>query len=132
MDLAGALYNYKEKGHSVELIGKEDMEGTEVYKLKIAKKSGDIEYDFIDAESFLKLKETTTHKFNDKEVSGDVILSDYRKVGDMMFPFSMENREAGASTGQALKVETVEVNPTIDNSIFKMPAAAPAAPAESK
>ncbi len=132
MDLTGALFNYKEKGHTVELIGKDDMEGTEVYKLKISKKNGDLEYDYIDATTFLKLKETTTHKFNDKEVSGDVLLSDYRKAGDIMFPFAMENRQAGESQGQALIVGSVEVNPTIDRSIFKMPPPAPAAEEEKK
>ena len=132
MDLTGALFNYKEKGHSVEMLGKEDMEGTDVYKLKILKKSGDIQYDFIDAETYLLLKETTTHKFNDKETSGDVIFSDYRKVDGLMFAYSMENRETGAAQGQALKVETVEINPTIDKSIFKMPAPEPAAGGEAK
>ncbi|MCX6275378.1 MAG: outer membrane lipoprotein-sorting protein [Bacteroidetes bacterium] len=132
MDLTGALYNYKEKGNAVELLGKEDMEGTEVYKLKITKKSGDIEYDFIDATTYLKLKETTTHKFNDKEVSGDVIYSDYRKSGDIMFPFSMDNRQTGESQGQVMTVESIEVNPTIDRSIFKMPPPQPAAVEEKK
>jgi outer membrane lipoprotein-sorting protein len=131
MDLTGALYNYKEKGHTVEMLGKEDMEGTEVYKLKITKKSGDIEYDFIDASTYLKLKETDTHKFKDKETTGDVIYSDYRKAGDLLFPFAMENREAGASQGQALTVDKIEVNPEIDKSIFKMPPPQPA-PAEEK
>jgi len=128
MDLTGALFNYKAKGHAVELLGKEDMEGTEVYKLKIIKKSGDIQYDFIDAETYLLLKETTTHKFKDKETSGDVIFSDYKKVEGIMFAHSMENRESGASQGQALKVESIEINPAIDKNMFKMPAPQPAAP----
>ena len=132
MDITGSLYNYKEKGHTVELIGKEDMEGTEVYKLKISKKSGDIEYDFIDATTYLKLKETTTRKFKDKEVSGDVIYSDYRKAGDIMFAYSMENRQTGESQGQALIVESIEVNPVIGQSIFKMPPPQPAAAEEKK
>jgi hypothetical protein len=127
MDLTGPLYNYKEKGSTVELVGKEDMEGTDVYKLKVTKKDGDIKYEFVDAGSYLLLKETSTHKSKDKETSSDVIFSDYRKVNDIMFPFAMENRETGASQGQALLVENIEVNPAIDNSIFKMPPPAPAA-----
>jgi hypothetical protein len=128
MDIAGALYNYKEKGHKVELLGKEDMEGTEVYKLKLTKKNGNIEYDYLDADSYLTLKETTTHKYKDKEVTGDVIYSDYRKVdGGIMFPFGIEQREAGSSQGQPLNADKVEINVPVDESIFKMPP--PAAPA---
>lgn len=132
MDLTGALFNYKEKGHSLELLGKEDMEGTEVYKLKIAKKSGDIEYDYIDASSFLKLKETTMRKFNNKEVSSDTYYSDFRKSGDILFPFAIENRQTGESQGQVIVVESVEVNPAIDRSMFKMPPPQPAAAEETK
>ena len=127
MDLSGAMFNYKEKGHTVELLGKEDMEGTEVYKIKIVKKSGDIQYDYIDAETFLMLKETTTHKSKDKETSGDVLFSDYRKVDGIMFAYSMENRETGSAQGQVLKVESIELNPAIDKNMFKMPPPQPAA-----
>jgi len=132
MDLNGSLFNYKEKGNAVELLGKEDMEGTDVYKLKVTKKTGDIEYDYIDASTYLLLKQTTTHKFKDKETSGDVIYSDYRKAGDILFPYSIENRETGASQGQALIVESIEVNPVIDRSMFKMPPPQPAATEEKK
>ena len=125
MDLAGALYNYKEKGSTVEFLGKEDMEGTEVYNLKVTKKNVDILYDYIDASTYLLLKETTTYKFNDKEISSDVLYSDYRMVDGIMFPFAMENRETGAAQGQPLNVDKLEVNPVIDNSIFKMPAPQP-------
>ncbi|MFM9027373.1 MAG: hypothetical protein ACKOQ6_05200 [Bacteroidota bacterium] len=41
-DIAPELFDYKSKGKEVELLGKEDMEGTDSYKLKITKKNGDI------------------------------------------------------------------------------------------
>src|SRR5271157_2304808 len=34
-DPEGALYNWKEKGHKAELIDKEDLEGSQVYKIKL-------------------------------------------------------------------------------------------------
>ena len=42
--------DYKAKGNTVELMGKEDVEGTPAYKLKVTKKSGNIEYDYLDAQ----------------------------------------------------------------------------------
>src|SRR5437764_6773536 len=60
-DITGSLFNYKEKGNTVEYLGKEDMEGTDTYKLKVTKKTGDIEYDYLDASTYLKLKETSKH-----------------------------------------------------------------------
>src|SRR5438874_112068 len=32
VELTGSLFNYKEKGYTVEYLGKDDMEGTDTYK----------------------------------------------------------------------------------------------------
>ena len=37
LDAQGELIDYAAKGHKVELIGKEDVEGTECFKLKVTK-----------------------------------------------------------------------------------------------
>ncbi|MBK5283908.1 MAG: hypothetical protein JJE25_00765 [Bacteroidia bacterium] len=123
-DLAGPLFNYKEKGNKVELVGKEEMEGTDVFKLKITKPSGDVAYQFIDASSYIVLKETKKQKFQDKETESETLFSNYKLVDGINFPFTVEIREAGANSGQILTVENVEVNPKVDPTIFKMPEAA--------
>ena len=122
-DFTGALFNYKEKGSKVEFLGKEDMEGTDTYKLMVTKKSGDISYFYIDASTYLELKETSKHKFKDKEMESAGLSSNYKSVDGLMFPFSMESRGGDdASQGQTINIESIEVNPVIDPSIFKMPA----------
>ena len=40
MDLQGAFVNYKEKGTTIVLVGKETVEGTEAYNLKVTFKNG--------------------------------------------------------------------------------------------
>lgn len=126
IDIGGPLFNYKEKGHTVELIGKEDMEGTQVYKLKLTKKDGDVNYIFIDATSFLQLKETSKHKMQDKEMESETIFSNYKKVEGVQFPFSVESRSAGGmdqggGMGQTMTIDNIEVNTKIDDTMFKMP-----------
>ena len=126
-DFTGPLFNYKEKGNTVELIGKEDMEGTDTYKLKVTKKSGDVTYFYLDATSYLELKQTSKHKFKDKEMESAHLSSNYKSVDGIMFPFGMEERGSDdASQGQIMNIETIEVNPPIDERIFKMPAMASA------
>ncbi|MEI6816015.1 MAG: hypothetical protein WCL14_05350 [Bacteroidota bacterium] len=134
MDVNGSLYNYKAKGSTVELIGKEDMEGTDTYKLKVTKKNGDIEYEYLDATSYLRLKTTTKHKFKDKETSGDALFSNYKKVEGIMFAYTIENRETGGSQGQIITFDNIEVNPKFDKDLFKMPVATAteSKPAEKK
>ena len=36
-DFPDAFFNYKEKGYTIELLGKEDLEGTETFKIKLTK-----------------------------------------------------------------------------------------------
>ena len=123
MDITGDLFDYKTKGYTIEFIAKEDMEGTEVYKLKVTKKSGLVDYEFIDASSYLRLKTTTKHKSKEKETSSDVLYSNYKKVDGIMFAYTIENRETGSSQGQSVTMDTIEVNPKIDANLFKMPVA---------
>src|SRR5579863_824092 len=54
--IGGNLVDYKSKGNTVELVDQEDLDGVAVYKLKITKKSGSVEYDYLDARSFLPIK----------------------------------------------------------------------------
>jgi outer membrane lipoprotein-sorting protein len=132
-DFTGPLFDYKKKGNTVEFLGKEDMEGTDTYKLKVTKKSGDVSYIYLDATSYLQLKETSKHKFEDKEIEAAALSSNYKSVDGIMFAFTMEQRASDdASQGQALNFETIEVNPKLDDSIFKMPAIASATGTEEK
>lgn len=123
-DITGPLFNYKEKGNKVELVGKEEMEGTDVFKLKVTRANGDVSYQYIDASNYLLLKETSKQKFKDKEVESEILMSNYKMVDGINFAFTREIRQVGESTGQIMTVENVEVNPKIDDSIFKMPAPA--------
>ena len=44
LDLSSPLCEYKEKGHTVEYLGMDDVEGTECHKLKVNTKIGKIIY----------------------------------------------------------------------------------------
>ena len=56
MESMAPLSKLKEYGHTIEYAGKEDLEGTPVHKLKITRKSGDVAYLYLDAESYLLVK----------------------------------------------------------------------------
>ncbi|HKP13997.1 MAG TPA: outer membrane lipoprotein-sorting protein, partial [Blastocatellia bacterium] len=63
-DFDGPLVDYKAKGHAVELLGKEAVQGKPAYKLKLTLKSGDVRTVYIDAASYLELRVTTTRRVN--------------------------------------------------------------------
>lgn len=120
-DLDGPLVDYKEKGHTVELIGKEDMEGTPVYKLKLTLKNGDIRSIYLDAENYLELKVTSKRKTPGGEIDIDEYLGNYKSVNGLMFAFSIESKVKGQTVTQ-ISLDKVEIDVAVDDALFKMPA----------
>jgi outer membrane lipoprotein-sorting protein len=120
-DMDGPLVDYKAKGHTVELMGKEDMEGTPVYKLKLTLKNGDIRYIFIDAANWLGLKVNLKRKTPGGEMEADQFVGNYKKVNGIMTAFSIETKVGGQTVNQIV-LDKVEMDVPIDDSLFKMPA----------
>ncbi len=127
--IEGSLFNWREKGHTVELVGKEAVEGTEAWKLKLTRKSGDVSYVWLDAEAMLQIKAEGKRKRGDQEMEFESTMGDYKEVGGLMFPHSIEQRPKGAPQGMTITVEKVELGVAIDDEIFRMPAPKPAAAA---
>ena len=119
-DFDGPLIDYKKKGHKVEFMGKEDLEGTEVYKLKVTMKSGRVVYIYLDTDSCIELKQSTTLNYQGTEYLVETIFGDYKEVGGIMMPHSIETRINGQTQAQ-ITIEKVEFNIEIDDSLFKMP-----------
>ncbi len=119
-DLDGFLVDYKEKGHQVELLGKEDMEGTEVYHLKVTLAKGLVIHAFLDAETYIELKYTATREipgFGETEM--DTLLGDYKEVDGLMVPHSIANKVKG-QTFSELIINSIESNLEIQDSKFSM------------
>ena len=119
-DIDGHLVDYKKKGNKVEFLGKEDMEGTDVLKLKLTKKDGDVQYWYLDAEYYIELKVTSKRKQGETEMEVDTYLSDYKDVNGLMMAHSIESKVDGNTVAQ-ITIETVEMNVDVDDSKFKMP-----------
>ena len=120
-DFDGPLVDYKAKGNKVELIGKEDMQGSPAYKLKLTTKSGTESNLYLDADSYLLIKTESKRKIQGQEVESEAILGDYKDVGGILMPHSLEMHAKGAPAGQSITFEKYEINPKVDNAIFKMP-----------
>jgi outer membrane lipoprotein-sorting protein len=127
-DIDGPLVDYKSKGNQVELLGKEKMEGTDVYKLRVTLKNGDVQTIYIDGDSFLEIKEETKRTVRGSEQDFESSIGDYKEVNGIVFPFAVESGAKGSPQKQKLTITKIELNVPADDSIFKMPAAAPAAP----
>lgn len=118
--MSDPLVDYKKKGFKLDLEGKEDMEGTPVYKLKLTKKDGKITYFFIDAENYIELKTQMTRTINEQETTTETFFGDFKEVGGVMMAHSMTIKVNGQDMGN-ITIESVEINVPLEDSFFKMP-----------
>lgn len=120
-DFDEPLINYKQKGNKVELVGKDQVEGTDVYKLKVTLKSGDTRYYYMDTESYVPIKYETKRIIRGTPQESETTLGDYKQVGGWFLPFSMETRQKGSSGSQKITFDKIEFNVPIDSTRFVRP-----------
>ncbi len=131
-DIDGVLVDSAQKGHKVELVGKEPVEGTDTYKLKVTMKTGDVRYIFLDADSFLEIRTEGKRMVRGTEMEFESSIGDYKEVEGMMIPFSVEEGSKGGGQRAKITFDKVEVNPAIDDARFKMPEVKPETKPEEK
>jgi hypothetical protein len=121
-DLDGFLVDWKEKGHKVELVGKEDVEGTDAYHIKVTTKNGKVRDIYIDADSYLEIKQTGKVTQQGQEIEVESLSGSYKQVNGVMMAFSVESKVRGQAVGQMV-IDTVIINKEIPDSLFVKPAA---------
>ena len=116
LDIQGSFINYEEKGHTVELIGKDDVDGTECFKIRMVTKSGLEETLFIDPSNYYVIKSVEKTKASGQEQEQTQTFSNFKKMDSgYVFPLS----RTGFGPGE-LKITKIEVNIPIDESIFRL------------
>lgn len=114
--------NYKDRGATVELGGKEKAGDREAYVLILKSKSGPVSRHFIDAESYLPIKIVQTLDLPELgQVEQTTELSDYRDVDGVKLPFKLKGTSAVQTF--TVTVTKVEHNKKIDETLFAKPAA---------
>jgi hypothetical protein len=120
-DIEGPLIRYQEKGHTIELIGSEEVDGAEAYKLKVVKKNGDELLFYIDTESFAVLKHETTRLVGGGLQEVTTVLGDFKTVGDLVFPHLIKISYGSSQLTQEIVYTSVELDVDIPDERFAMP-----------
>jgi outer membrane lipoprotein-sorting protein len=128
-DLEGPLVDYKAKGHQIELVGKEEVEGSPAYKLKLTKKNGDVSYVFLDAEYFLQIRDDSKRVQRGQELEMTSSFGDFKPVDGLVYPHSISVQAKGVpAPAQVLTIEKIAVNPDVPDARFEMPKPGPQPP----
>lgn len=122
-DFDGPLVNYQQKGNRVELVGTDQVEGTDVYKVKVTLPNGDSWTYFLDTENCIPIKIERRMTIRGAEQTFETLLGNYQMVAGWLLPYSMETRQAGTPAGAKVTVDRIEANVPIDDGRFARPAA---------
>jgi len=129
-DFPDVFLDYKKKGYTVELLGKETIDGAETFKIKITKepvtvdgkKENNVSFYFFDTENFVPIAIQTEIKAGPaKGQVSEITLSDYQEVGGLYFPFSMTQGVKGQPGSQPITITKIELNPKVTDGAFKFP-----------
>lgn len=129
-DFPDAFIDYKSKGYTVELLGKETIDGSETFKIKLikepltvdGKKEESVSFYYFDTENFVPIVVQNEVKSGPtKGMTSETKLSDYQEVDGIYFPFSMSFGVKGNPNAQTMTITKIELNPTIEDSVFKFP-----------
>lgn len=130
-DFDGLLVDWKEKGHSVTLAGKEKVGTVDAYRLTVTTRGGAVRDVYLDAATYLEAQivgkvrlpqmdpKTKEHRFNDTTL----VFSDYRDVNGVKFPFAVDEERIGGPITQSFAIYTdkIEVNVPMEDALFAVP-----------
>ena len=121
----GALPDYRTKGSTIEVLGKEPIAGRQAWRLRLTMRDGFAVEEFVDAQTFLEIanrKAAPIHAFGEK-VTSETRFSDFRPVEGVLFAFHSE--EVEIATGRVLNSmqwREIVANRPLDPSVFSPPA----------
>lgn len=108
--------NYSTSGMTYELMGIENLDGTDAYVLKLNDGSSE-SFEYYDVKTFMKLKTISITKEGEETVESTSTYSDYKDVNGILFPHS-----STISFGEANlsgKVSSITVNGKVDLKEYK-------------
>lgn len=120
-DFDGPLIDYKHKGHKIELMGMEKVDGHDAYKIKVGFKSGNVDYYYLDAKTYLPFLVKGTTKVKDKEVPSTTTIDQYIETGGVVIPYYFKFDVESGEGSEVIKVSTVEINAKLDDAVFSFP-----------
>ena len=127
----GQLLSASVKGSKVDYLGREDIDGTNTYKLRVSKNDGTIFTYYLDPDAYLEIRILENRTIRGAEQETEYDLGDYERVNGVYFPFSIASgpRNSADSDKQVITIDSGAANVEVSPAVFAMPAA-PAAPSK--
>jgi hypothetical protein len=119
--MASPLMDYKARGHQVELLGQEDVEGVKAFKIKLTSKDdGKPTIYYISTKDYSLIKTDSERELQGQNVTVEIWYSDLKDYNGAKF-FMTKTQKVNGETIQTTTFSNIELNATIDEKIFDMP-----------
>lgn len=120
-DFDGPIVDAPAKGNVITLVGPDSVGGRPAWKLKVVGRDSAVHFIYFDASTFLQVKwEGIIHGTN-----GDFTVTsyfrDYRPVDGVMFAYAIDSGTDDAPGAQKIRLTSVEVDPLLEDSLFRGP-----------
>jgi outer membrane lipoprotein-sorting protein len=120
-DIEGPLVDWKAKGHTVTLLGREMVDGKDAYKLKVEMRGDGVRYDYVDVASHQVVRADVTRIIQGHPTVLQTTFSDFRPTDGLVFPHVIETHAKDRPQVLRIVVDSIELNPDIDDARFRMP-----------
>jgi outer membrane lipoprotein-sorting protein len=114
------LLDSKEKGHKIELVGKEPVDGIAMYHLRVTKKNGPTQDIYLNADTLLESRMTMNIDQGPRKGTASIDFSNFKAVDGIMVPFKIRQSFDGQPVAE-VTYDSVQFNAAVDDSLFRMP-----------
>jgi hypothetical protein len=128
-DIDAPFVDYRSKGHTVEYLGLEEIDGTPAHALRVHLKWGDEVTYWIDPDTWMVIRALDRRTVRGAEKQTETDYSDYERVAGVFVAMSEEQGPKDSDTARRLKVvfESAEANAPLSPAEFAFPDPTPRA-----
>jgi len=120
-DLDGSLVDYRQKGHHVDYLGTEEIDGTFAHRLRVTLADGNVEEHDLDPDTFLDIRIVRESYVRGAQRVDESDVGDYQQVAGVWMPFSVDSGPKGEPRSRHLEIERIEPNVDVDPKLFAFP-----------
>lgn len=119
-DIDGPFLDYDKKGTQIEILDKEMLGPSLVWKLKVSLKDGRIGYYYIESTGYMVLMREQAPGKNDRGSVFRQFYRDFRRVNNIPFPFTIVSETNDSEAPIRLEFDKIELNTPEDDSRFTL------------
>ena len=118
--IGGPLVDYRQRGIKVDLASdKAKWKTHPAIQLKVTLPTGTVMQIYLSPTTYLEIGEELFVKLNGQDVVLEEDVGGNQRYGGVLFPTIFTSNIRGQTSGQRLELQKIEINPKIDESLFR-------------